>query len=268
MGTTMHSMTLKDRLTASEQRYRKTGHYQGITHLSLKEADPFRYEKVYSELRGALVSARETALHISASPIVRNIGELCFAFYTPEGDSVAVSTGIITHVHTMSEAIKFMIRQGYEDDPGISEGDIFCNNDPDLGNVHTTDVHTMIPIFWEGQMLGWAGGVAHQVDIGASTPGHDPVATANRFEDGFYVTAEKIGENHEVRKDFKIRAQRSVRTPLYWDLDEKCRIAGIYMYGMRFIALSGKKVWSTSKLLCEKRWKKGVKYLWPASVND
>jgi N-methylhydantoinase B/oxoprolinase/acetone carboxylase alpha subunit len=126
----------------------------------------------------------------------------------------------------------------------------------------------MIPIFWEGQMLGWAGGVAHQVDIGASTPGHDPVATANRFEDGFYVTAEKIGENHEVRKDFKIRAQRSVRTPLYWDLDEKCRIAGIYMYGMRFIALSGKKVWSTSKLLCEKRWKKGVKYLWPASVND
>ncbi|PSR30819.1 MAG: acetone carboxylase subunit alpha [Sulfobacillus benefaciens] len=176
-----------------------------------------------------LVSARETALHISASPIVRNIGELCFAFYTPEGDSVAVSTGIITHVHTMSEAIKFMIRQGYEDDPGISEGDIFCNNDPDLGNVHTTDVHTMIPIFWEGQMLGWAGGVAHQVDIGASTPGHDPVATANRFEDGFYVTAEKIGEHHEVRKDFKIRAQRSVRTPLYWDLDEKCRIAGIYM---------------------------------------
>lgn len=225
----MIGMSLKERLEQSIKRYQLTGHYQGISRLELKENEPFRYEKVYSELRGALVSARETALHISASPIVRNIGELCFAFYTPEGDSVAVSTGIITHVHTMSEAIKFMIREGYESNPGIKEGDIFCNNDPDLGNVHTTDVHTIIPIFWDERLIGWAGGVAHQVDIGASTPGHDPVATANRFEDGFYVTAEKIGENHELRKDFKVRAQRSVRTPLYWDLDEKCRIAGIYM---------------------------------------
>jgi N-methylhydantoinase B/oxoprolinase/acetone carboxylase alpha subunit len=226
---TARAVGLRRRLEEMERLYRETGHYGGIDRLTLKEQDPFRYEKVYAELRGALVSARETALHISASPIVRNIGELCFAFYTPEGDSVAVSTGIITHVHTMSEAIKFMIRNDYDQDPGIAEGDIFCNNDPDLGNVHTTDVHTLIPVFWEGEMIGWAGGVAHQVDIGASTPGHDPIATANRFEDGFYVTAEKIGEHDAVRKDFKVRASRSVRTPLYWDLDEKCRLAGVYM---------------------------------------
>ena len=79
--------------------------------------DPIRYEKLFSRLRGGLVSARETALNISASPIVKEIGELCFALYTPEGDSVALSTGIIVHVHTMSDAIKYMIRQGYEDNP-------------------------------------------------------------------------------------------------------------------------------------------------------
>jgi N-methylhydantoinase B/oxoprolinase/acetone carboxylase alpha subunit len=65
------------------------------------------------------VSARETALNISASPIVRELGELCFALYTPEGDSVALSTGIIVHVHTMSDAIKYMVRSDYETNPGI-----------------------------------------------------------------------------------------------------------------------------------------------------
>ena len=54
---------------------------------------------------------------VSASPIVKEIGELCFALYTPEGDSVALSTGIIVHVHTMSDAIKFMVRNGWEDNP-------------------------------------------------------------------------------------------------------------------------------------------------------
>jgi acetone carboxylase, alpha subunit len=222
---------LKQRLEASERAFADTGRYKGITKLALKDGDHFRYERVWAELRGALVSARETALHISASPIVRNIGELCFALYTPEGDSVVVSTGIITHVHTMSEGIKYMIRQEYEGDPGIREGDIFCNNDPTLGNVHTTDVHTIIPLFNDGELIGWVGGCAHQVDIGAGTPGHDPVASANRFEDGFYVTCEKVGENDKLHKDWQIRAARSTRTPMYWALDEKCRIAGCYIVG-------------------------------------
>ena len=221
--------SLAGRLADSQQRYANTGHYKGIDYLGLKDEDHFRYERVWAELRGALVSARETALHISASPIVRNIGELCFALYTPEGDSVVVSTGIITHVHTMSEGIKYMIREGYEDKPGIADGDIFCNNDPTLGNVHTTDVHTIIPVFHQGQLVAWVGGTAHQVDIGAGTPGHDPVASANRYEDGFYVTCEKVGSDHELHKDWLIKAARSVRTPVYWALDEKCRIAGCYI---------------------------------------
>ena len=75
---------------------------------------------MFSRLRGGLVTARETALNISASPIVKELGELCFAVYTPEGDSVALSTGVIVHVHTMSDAIKYMIREGYEDEPRAS----------------------------------------------------------------------------------------------------------------------------------------------------
>ena len=48
-----------------------------------------------------------------------------FSLYTPEGDSICLSTGIIVHVHTMSEAIKYMIRQNYEEEPCIRPGDIF-----------------------------------------------------------------------------------------------------------------------------------------------
>ena len=134
-------------------------------------AEPIRFEKIFSRLRGGLVTARETALNISASPIVKEIGELCFALYTPEGDSVALSTGIIVHVHTMSDAIKYMIRQGYEDNPGIEPGDIFTNNDAMIGDVHNADVQTIVPIFWEGELIGWAAGVTHEIDIGAKTPG-------------------------------------------------------------------------------------------------
>ncbi|MFX0188990.1 MAG: hydantoinase B/oxoprolinase family protein, partial [Candidatus Hodarchaeota archaeon] len=221
--------TLIEMLEGSEKMFQKTGYYYATDKLRLKEEDPFRYERAYASLRGALVSARETALHVAASPIVKEIGELCFGLYTPEGDSIAVSTGILVHIHTMSEAVKFMVREDYEDDPGINPGDIFLNNDPDCGNVHTTDVQTIIPIFWKNELIGWAGGVTHQIDIGGITPGHVLMSSVQRFDDGVYYTCKKIGSNDKIWKDHMITARRSVRTPMYWELDEKCRLAGDLM---------------------------------------
>ena len=123
-------------LAESERLFAESGSYYGLAgELELKDSDPIGYEKLFARLRGGLVSARETALNISASPIVRELGELCFALYSPEGDSIALSTGIIVHVHTMSDAIKFMVRNGWEDNPGIRPGDIFANNDPVIGDA-------------------------------------------------------------------------------------------------------------------------------------
>ena len=82
--------TLVQMLADSNGLMEDTGHYCGVKELTLKTKNPIHYEKLWSRLRGALVGARETALNISASPIVREIGELCFALYTPEGDSITL----------------------------------------------------------------------------------------------------------------------------------------------------------------------------------
>jgi N-methylhydantoinase B len=222
--------TVKEMLEESERRFAQSGGYWGLRgDLELKSSDPIRYEKLFSRVRGGLVSARETALNISASPIVKEIGELCFALYTPEGDSVALSTGIIVHVHTMSDAIKYMVREDYEDNPGIAPGDIFTNNDATIGDVHNADVQTLVPIFWERELIGWAGGVTHEIDIGAKTPGGVPLGPVSRFEDGIDLPAKKIGSGDELWRDHVMAGLKGTRTPMYWTLDEKTRLAGCLM---------------------------------------
>jgi N-methylhydantoinase B/oxoprolinase/acetone carboxylase alpha subunit len=222
-------MSLKEMLERSEERLSATGNYCGVEELELKRRDPIRYEKIFAKIRGGLVNARETAMNISASPIVQELGELCFALYTPEGDSIALSTGIIVHVHTMSDAIKFMIRNDYEVNPRIRPGDIFSNNIPKIGDVHNADVQTIVPIFWEGELVGWAGGVTHVMDIGASTPGNVPVGPISSYEDGLDLTANRVGENDILFRDHEIRCELGTRTPKFWKLDERCRIAGCHM---------------------------------------
>jgi acetone carboxylase, alpha subunit len=221
---------LDQMLAECERLFADTGSYCGLDgELDMKESDPIGYEKLFARLRGGLVSARETALNISASPIVRELGELCFALYTPEGDSVALSTGIIVHVHTMSDAIKFMVRNGWEDNPGIRAGDIFANDDPVIGDVHNADVQTFVPIFWEGELVAWAGGVTHVLDIGASTPGGVPVGPTNRLDDGIDLPCMKIGEHDELAQWHLLRCQKQTRAPMYYLLDERTRLAGCHM---------------------------------------
>jgi N-methylhydantoinase B/oxoprolinase/acetone carboxylase alpha subunit len=221
--------TAVEMLERSERQFAESGRYCAVEDLAMKDTDPIRYEKLFSRLRGGLVSARETALNISASPIVKEIGELCFALYTPEGDSVTLSTGIIVHVHTMSDAIKYMIREGYERDPGIAPGDVFTNNDAMIGDVHNADVQTIVPIFWEDELVGWAAGVTHEIDIGAKTPGSVPVGPISRFEDGIDLPAKKIGSNDEIWHDHVLAGLKGTRTPMYWTLDERTRLAGCHM---------------------------------------
>lgn len=125
-----NGQTLKQFRDGILQRTKESGgHYNGLARLELRESDPIRYEKMFSKLRGGLVHARETAKKIAASPIVEQEGELCFTLYNAAGDCVLTSTGIIIHVGTMGAAIKYMIENDWEANPGINPGDMFTNND-------------------------------------------------------------------------------------------------------------------------------------------
>ncbi|MBA2764777.1 MAG: hydantoinase B/oxoprolinase family protein [Thermoleophilaceae bacterium] len=220
---------LSEMLDHSERLFAETGYYHGLERLAMKESDPLHFEKLFSRVRGGMVSSRETALNISASPIVRELGEISFALYTPEGDNIALSTGIIVHVHTMSEAIKFMVRNGWEDNPRIRPGDVFANNQPTIGDVHNADVQTFVPIFWEDELIAWAGGVIHVMDIGASTPGGVCVAPTTRFDDGIDLHCVKIGERDEIASWHWKRVSMQSRAPGLYILDERCRLAGCHM---------------------------------------
>jgi acetone carboxylase alpha subunit len=216
---------LQQRLLESERLMEQTGCYDGITELKLRKEDPLKFETLHTKLRAYCVSAREMARRISASPGVREVGEMVVAIYTPEGDAIALSNGIMVHVHTMSRFIKWMIRNGYEENPGIREGDIFANNDAFIGTVQVPDVMDVVPIFYEGTLVGWAGAVCHELESGGITPGGDVCLAQERFTEGLFVCAEKIGENDEIRRDYVIRCERNLRMPIYWVLDEKAKVA-------------------------------------------
>jgi N-methylhydantoinase B/oxoprolinase/acetone carboxylase alpha subunit len=129
--------------------------------MDLKKEDPIKWELLYTRLASLVQNAKETARRVSASPAVRETGECIFAAFTPEGDSVAMSDGIMIHIASLGSSIKWMLNNDYEENEKIRPGDLFFNNDAYIGGAHSADQLLVVPIFYKGDIIGWAGGVTH-----------------------------------------------------------------------------------------------------------
>ena len=176
-----------------------------------------------------MTSAHEVAKLVSASPMTRELGEIIFGLYTPEGDAVVLSKGLLIHIHTMSRMIKWMIANGYEEDPGFAEGDHYFNNDPYIGGAHCPDQMIVTPIHWDGELIGWAGGLTHTPETGGSSPGGMIPFARSRFDEGLFLPCVKIAEQDRIKRDLEILVERGIRSPIYWLTDNRAKITGIQM---------------------------------------
>ena len=180
---------LRERLAESERTVQERGSYE--PELSLKDRDPIGFEVLFTRLLQTVTNAREVALSISASPSTREQGEIIFGLYTPEGDAVCLSTGLMIHVHTMSRAIKWMIENDYETTVGFAEGDYFFNNDSFIGGGHPSDQMLITPLVIDGEIEGWVGGLTHVTETGAIEPGAMGTSFTSRFAEGLIMPCTK-----------------------------------------------------------------------------
>lgn len=160
--------------------------------LSMKKENIIKWEILYSRLASIVQNAREIAIRISASPVVREMGECIFALFTPEGEAIALSTGLVLHVPNKGMTIKWMLLNDYEEKVGINEGDIFFNNDPFIAGTHTPDQISVAPIFYQGVVVGWAGGLNHVPEVGAIESGGVSVLSQTRYDEDFLCPVLKL----------------------------------------------------------------------------
>jgi N-methylhydantoinase B/oxoprolinase/acetone carboxylase alpha subunit len=227
--------TLKERLLERERMVQTAGFYEPT--LDLKENEPIRFEVLYTKVLQAAMNAREVARLVSASPVTRELGELVFGLYTPEGDAVCLSNGLMLHVRTISRMIKWMIRNDFEQRVGFHHGDFFFNNDPYIGGSHAPDQMLVCPIFYEGELIGWAGGLTHVIETGSVEPGGMGVLSTSRFSEGLFLPCVRVAENDELLHDLEVLVDRNVRESTSWLLDNRAKLAGARMIRDRVVEL-------------------------------
>jgi len=226
MGVCYQGKTLGEVVGEKESLFKTTGHAYGLEKLELVEGDPAKFMRFQLRLVAACISARETAKLITANPAAMLMGELLFMLANPEGDCVAASYGLAGHIQSFPFIIRSLAELGFEEDPGIKEGDIFATNDAYYGAPHNADNYNWLPVFYKGELVAWTVGLNHIMDVGGLQPGNLGTISPNTFSDGFIYPPTKTGEDFKQHRWWDLHWKRRTRTGSFNIMDDKMRVAG------------------------------------------
>jgi acetone carboxylase, alpha subunit len=189
--------------------------------------DPLDFVITHSQIEAIMDSAKDMLQQIAAAPAAK-YGDLIVGVYTLRGDlAICTSSGVDVFATTAAPVPKWVL-QHWRDEPtvGIREGDIFYHNDPAYGGVHVPDHTLLLPLFWEGEQVGWVGAIIHEGENGAALdPGGFAPRATDPYGEGVRIPPMRIGENYTLRRDIVNLFQNQVRDPLLWLIDIRSKLA-------------------------------------------
>jgi N-methylhydantoinase B len=112
-----------------------------------------------------LVTLKRTAF----SPIIYDILDGGGALYDRRFRMLSQIQTLPLFVGSLGLCLESVVEH-YADKGGLQDGDVLVVNDPFLTGTHQWDVAVLVPGFLDGELVGYAGIKAHQMDVGALAP--------------------------------------------------------------------------------------------------
>src|SRR5262249_57365286 len=127
---------------------------------------------------------------MSYSSIMRESEDRGAGIFDRDGNELAESDSTPMFMGAMPKIVKNVIKLLGED---VDDGDVILHNDPYGGATHSPDVAIVIPIFLDGELVGFSGASAHVLDIGGAYPGL-AVDLVDNWSEGNIYKAVKLQE--------------------------------------------------------------------------
>ena len=119
----------------------------------------------------------------------------------------------------------------------IEEGDVIVHNDPYRGGMHTPE-HTFIkPVFYRGELMGYAVAIGHVAEVGGMVPGGFAGEATEIFHEGMRVPPVKIKERGEDVVEVWKMLLANYRTPRANYGDFRALISAVDVGAARLTAL-------------------------------
>jgi N-methylhydantoinase B len=154
-------------------------------------------------IRNALISAakemNESLFRSAYSPIIYEMKDCSVGIFNEKYEILGQSAGLPIFLGNLEVAIE-ITADFFGGPENFKEGDVYIINDSFLTGTHLNDVTVFSPIFYQGQLVGFAANRAHWLDIGAKDPGY-PMDATEIYQEGVRIGPTKLMDRGELRRD-------------------------------------------------------------------
>jgi len=138
---------------------------------------PARLQVMWNRLLAVVEEQGQILIRAAFSPIVRECGDISAGIFDVQGRMLAQAvTGTPGHINTMAAAV-IHLREVFPVQ-NMQPGDIYMTNDPWLASGHLNDFLLMMPVFRQGQVVGFTSCTSHLVDLGGRGMGPEKGRTS------------------------------------------------------------------------------------------
>jgi N-methylhydantoinase B/oxoprolinase/acetone carboxylase alpha subunit len=178
----------------------------------------------------------QTLYRMSNSSIIRESEDIGCGIFGADGRELCESETSPMHIGSLPFYIRGFMRKL---EGKIEDGDVIIHNHPYFGASHTPDLGVAVPIFHNGQLLGFAAATAHLIDVGAAVPGLN-IDLVDLFAEGTLYNGIKLFERGVRNEAVWSILRDSVRTPEHNASDIEAMIAATRLGRDRFLKLTGR----------------------------
>ncbi len=176
------------------------------------------------------------------STIIRESRDFSCVILDREGRLI-VSPPMFFHAPVYRHLVGRILQVYGNDRPAraIEEGDVFVSNHPYEGGLpHVSDMAFVAPVFAEGEIVAFAGSIAHKADVGGAVAGSTSANATEMFQEGLLLPPIKIVAGGRAQTDIERIVLANSRQPALMRGDMHAQIAVTRMGAARVKELCGR----------------------------
>jgi N-methylhydantoinase B len=177
----------------------------------MRHIDAIDLEVMRASLSGIVQEMQNSLFRTGFSTIVRESQDASCALMNTRGEIIAQHVVLPLHIGAFPACAGAVFR---EYSGSIEKGDAFIINHPyQGGSPHAPDVAVITPVFFQGELFGLCGSIAHKSDIGGPVPGSCSGQAREVFNEGLHLPAVRYQSCNRPNTDLERLIGANSRTP-------------------------------------------------------
>lgn len=201
-----------------------------------KTVDPITLQVVAGALHAIAEQMGNVLYRMSYSSIIRESQDLGAGLFDKHFNTLCESDSTPMHIGSLPGYLRGIAKSIPLD--GWKPGDCVIHNHPYFGASHSPDIAIIMPVFFEGELIGFSANTAHHVDIGAATPGLI-IDVPDMYAEGMLLNALKLYEEGKRNEWLWRYIRDNTRVPSLVMGDLEAQIASAELGVRRFQELLG-----------------------------